>query len=177
MRKKKKKAPQKNDDDDDDDAFVSFRVSTQFFREVVERLLRVVGQTTKKATSSSLRTKKRRRRFFYAFCFFFGKNDKNEIKKQVIYLYVFAIGRALRSAPQDPEALYLDLCREALGFCLHRLNTASSLRESHRRRLDKIKMKLKNKSDDSFGVLWVAPLSFFFEPKSLSSRGVGFFSR
>jgi len=33
LRKKKKKAPQKNDDD----AFVSFRVSTQFFREVVER--------------------------------------------------------------------------------------------------------------------------------------------
>ena len=44
-----------------------------------------------------------------------------------------AIGRALRIALQDP-ALYLDLCREA-GFCLYRLNTASSLRESNRRRL------------------------------------------
>ena len=34
---------------------------------------------------------------------------------------------ALRSALQDP-ALYLDLCREALGFCFYRLNTADEQR-------------------------------------------------
>ena len=49
------------------------------------------------------------------------------------FICTYAIGRALRIALQDP-ALYLDLCREA-GFCLYRLNTASSLRESNRRRL------------------------------------------
>ena len=39
----------------------------------------------------------------------------------------------------------------------------------------KIQMKLKNKSDDSFGVLWGAPLSFFFfeKPKKKVSRLVG----
>ena len=42
------------------------------------------------------------------------------------FICTSAIGRALRIALQDP-ALYLDLCREA-GFCLYRLNTASSLR-------------------------------------------------
>ena len=42
------------------------------------------------------------------------------------FICTSAIGRALRIALQDPS-LYLDLCREA-GFCLYRLNTASSLR-------------------------------------------------
>ena len=43
------------------------------------------------------------------------KNDKNEIKKQVLRVYSFctsAIGRALRIALQDPT-LYHDLYREA----------------------------------------------------------------
>ena len=44
----------------------------------------------------------------------------------MIYLYVFAIGRASRIALRDP-ALHLDLCREALGFCFYRLNTADEL--------------------------------------------------
>ena len=51
----------------------------------------------------------------------------------MILTHTSAIRRALRIAVQDP-ALYLDLCQEA-GFCLYRLNTASSLRESTRRRL------------------------------------------
>ena len=46
---------------------------------------------------------------------------------------MFAIDRALRITLQDP-AFCLDLYREA-GFRLYRLNTASSLRESNRRRL------------------------------------------
>ena len=45
-----------------------------------------------------------------------------------------ATGRALRIALQDP-AFCLDLYLEA-GFCLYRLNTASSLRESNRRQLE-----------------------------------------
>ena len=53
------------------------------------------------------------------------------------FIRTFAIGRASRRiALQDAVILYLDLCREALkGFRLYRLNTASSLRESNRRRL------------------------------------------
>ena len=45
------------------------------------------------------------------------------------FICTSAIGRALRIALQD-AVLYLDFCREALGFRLYRLNTASYLRES-----------------------------------------------
>ena len=53
--------------------------------------------------------------------------------KHKYFICTSANGWTLRIALQDP-ALYLDLYREA-GFCLYRLNTASSLRERNHRRL------------------------------------------